>query len=211
MWRFGLERGRYFHGSLLKNILFRVGDLLPYICIWVIFCHISGRSSATYLEEMRIRLSQASIAELCWTWAWQYNQLSPVELGLGLSLAIRIMYHYNWWVFRAFLGPKDVKVWFGFGTHPCLVRYLSPNTKNHIWMKSIGKWVHNILFRVKLWLRSCQFIVHSENITNSAQLSWGWGWAWQNQEIWRLCDLISCWLMEAFKIGTRVLHLVPNT
>ena len=48
--QFGLERGRYFHGSLLKNILFQVGDLLPHI--WVIFCHISRRSSATYLVDL---------------------------------------------------------------------------------------------------------------------------------------------------------------
>ena len=76
---FGLERGRYFHGSLLKNILFRVGDLLPHI--WVIFCHISGRSSATYLGDLLPHIwwifchisggneNKAKPGQLCWAWA----------------------------------------------------------------------------------------------------------------------------------------------
>ena len=70
-----------------------LGDLLPHI--WAIFCHISGGSSVTYLEEMRIRLSQASFA----------------ELGLGLSLAI--IFYLTQGFARTYFVPKYVKVWFG--------------------------------------------------------------------------------------------------
>ena len=47
-------------------------DLQP--LIWWICSRLSGGSAATYLFQIKIRLTQPSVVELGFGWAWQYSK-----------------------------------------------------------------------------------------------------------------------------------------
>ena len=179
MWRFRLERGINFHGSLLKYILFQVDDLMPHIK-WI-FCHISGGNE-----------NKAKQGQLCWAWAGpelgNKAKLSPAKLGLRLSLAIKKVPN-AFPISTNYLHSIPSTKKFQFEAISLLV-HTFPRVAQAMWWvaqamcsglrRLCGGWVagsaENITISVQLKLGLGLSLAIK---LNSAQLNWGLGWAWQ--------------------------------